>query len=253
MKLITSLLASALIAASIPSHAAKNSVSITVNGDSRCVSSNGVPSHSIGKFPNRGNPHRFKKQKVSFCFDASPSKGSKPDFRPPTVGVTVTGIPIRPGTADYYDARSPRGHSRDRSSGWNLEGMGSAEALGMDRNNAHVDERGLYHYHGMPAKLTNFNGITLMGYAADGFEIHYVGKSAKPSWRLKKGERPTPPYGRYNGEYEEDWEYVKGLGNLDQCNGGKLNGRYVYYATDTFPFFPRCFFGKVSRDFTPRR
>ena len=32
-------------------------------------------------------------------------------------------------------------------------------------------------------------------------------------------------------------------------NGGTLNGKYVYFATDEFPFFPRCHWGNVSKDF----
>ena len=31
--------------------------------------------------------------------------------------------------------------------------------------------------------------------------------------------------------------------------GGTLDGQYVYFATDTYPFFPRCFRGTVSSDF----
>jgi hypothetical protein len=45
---------------------------------------------------------------------------------------------------------------------------------------------------------------------------------------------------------------VAGSGNLDECNGATVNGRNVYFATDTFPFFPRCFRGEVSRDFLGR-
>lgn len=226
---------------------ASNSAKISVNGDTRCISSNGVPNHSIGQFPNRGNPHKFKAQRVNLCVDATPKKTSKATFAP-TSGVTVTGIVIRPGTADYYDPSSRRGHSRKKS-GWNLEGMGSADSLGIDRNNAHVDNRGLYHYHGMPAALININGSTLMGYAADGHEIHYVGRNAKPSYVLKTGNRPSGPGGRYDGSYVEDWQFAKGSGNLDQCNGGTIGGKYVYFATDSYPFFPRCFWGTVSRDF----
>ena len=28
-----------------------------------------------------------------------------------------------------------------------------------------------------------------------------------------------------------------------------MNGKYVYFATDEFPFFPRCHWGNVSKDF----
>lgn len=124
--------------------------------------------------------------------------------------------------------------------------------LGMDSNNAHVDHRGLYHYHApAPALTTSLDG-TLIGYAADGFPIHYVGDRAQPSWQLKTGTRPTAPKGRYDGTYEQDWKHVAGSGNLDECNGASVNGSYVYFATDSFPFFPRCFRGTVSADFLGR-
>ncbi|MEJ1992198.1 MAG: YHYH protein [Maritimibacter sp.] len=40
-----------------------------------------------------------------------------------------------------------------------------------------------------------------------------------------------------------------GSGTLDECNSRMIGGTYTYFATDTYPFFPRCFKGHVSRDF----
>ena len=225
------------------------SVKTTVSGDKRCISSNGVPNHTIGKFPNSGNPHSFRKQELRFCFDVSPRKNARPTFNTPNVGIGLNGIVIRPGTADWYDPSKRRGFSRNPASGWKLEGMGSAAALGMDQHNAHVDHRGLYHYHGVPVGLVESRKSSLIGYAADGFEIHYVGDKVKSSYVLKPGKRPTPPHGRYDGRFVQDWRYEKGSGTLDQCNGGMLDGRYVYFATETFPFYPRCHWGTVSADF----
>lgn len=232
--------------------AQNNFVEIEVIGDHRCISSNGSPNHAIGQFPNRGNPNRFKSQNVKICVDAHPSITGRIDRRASGSGITITGIILRPGTADWYDASSPRGFSRDRSSGWNLEGMGPKNTLGLDLENAHVDNRGLYHYHGVsPSLAASLNG-TLLGYAADGHEIHYTGEKMQSSWRLKNGTRATSPFGTYDGTYNEDYHYVAGSGNLDECNGAKTEGRYVYYATDTYPFFPRCFLGQVSKDFKMR-
>ena len=229
--------------------ALSNKVSVSQNGDMRCITSNGIPDHAIGQFPNRGNPHSIKSQSIRFCVTVDPMKGNTAQSVE-TVGIAENGIIFRPGTADYYDASSPRGHSRDRSSGWNLDGMGPDNTLGLDQNNAHVDNRGIYHYHGVPPTLaaTVTNADTLIGWAADGFEIHYVGDNARPSYRLKSGTRPTAPGGPYDGSYNEDFEYVRGLGNLDQCNGATLNGQYVYFATDAYPFYPRCLYGtEVTR------
>ncbi len=222
--------------------AATNHVEIYERGKEICISSNGVPDHDTGQFPNPGNPHRLKSQLVKTCVPAAPEKG---DTATPVqvTGIARNGVIIRPGTADYYDASSPRGHSRDRSSGWNLDGMGAREILGLDAQNAHVDHRGLYHYHGAPSALTEVSGTTLIGWAADGFEIHYVGDQARPSYLLRTGKRPTAPGGAYDGTYNQDFEYVRGIGNLDQCNGAEVGGQYMYFATDAYPYFPRCLYG----------
>ena len=58
--------------------------------------------------------------------------------------------------------------------------------FGIDKYNGHVDHRGLYHYHKSNSLLL-LNGKTLIGYAADGFEILYIPNKVKSSWQLKKG------------------------------------------------------------------
>ncbi|MEM7270015.1 MAG: YHYH protein [Pseudomonadota bacterium] len=244
----TSLLIVLALAICAGAAVAAATVDIALEGDRRCIRSDGTPNHPIGDFPNPGNPHRFTPQDLEYCMPASPQKTERARTARES-GVLLNGVPIRPGTADWYDANSPRGHSRDPSSGWNLEGMGSGEALGLDQNNAHVDHRGLYHYHGPPIGFLRLNEGSLIGYAADGFEIHYVGAMATPSWRLKTGQRPTAPFGAYDGQYEEDFVHDPAAGNLDRCNGGEIDGRFVYFATDAFPFYPRCFWGEVSADF----
>ena len=51
------------------------------------------------------------------------------------------------------------------------------------------------------------------------------------------------------GAFTQDFEYVEGLGDLDQCNGrfGVTpefpKGIYYYMVTDEFPFFSRCLKG----------
>lgn len=250
MKRITLMMA--LLAIGTTAQAHENEVEITRSGDQLCISSNGAPTHDIGQFPNRGNPHSFREQAVEVCVDATPQLTGRTVERTNASGITLAGILIRPGTADYYDASSRRGHSRDRSSGWRLEGMNPDNILGLDANNAHVDNTGLYHYHGVSGGLLEAAQGTQIGWAADGFAIHYAGGNAQSSWQLKSGTRGTPPYGAYDGTYEQDYVHVAGSGNLDECNGATVDGQYVYFATDTYPFFPRCFKGSVGRDFLGR-
>ncbi|MEO0356737.1 MAG: YHYH protein [Pseudomonadota bacterium] len=248
MRNLVVLLALAWVCLAMAAYAATHQVRVEMSGTERCIVSNGIPDHSVGQFPNAGNPHTILEQNISFCVTSQPVKGTTPQMVP-TVGIAENGIIIRPGTADYYDASSRRGHSRDRSSGWNLDGMGPGNTLGLDQNNAHVDNRGIYHYHGVPDALVNVSQDSLIGWAADGFEIHYVGDGAKPSFALKRGTRPTAPGGTYDGTYNEDFEYVQNYGNLDQCNGAMTStGAYVYFATDAYPFYPRCLWGtRITR------
>lgn len=146
--------------------------------------------------------------------------------------------------------------------------------LGMDWSNAHVQPNGAYHYHGVPngliKQLHGESKILLIGWAADGFPI--VGPGAykdaknsasalvkmKSSWRLKTGTRPAGkdgPGGRYDGTYTPDFEYVAGLGDLDECNGrfGVTpefpQGTYYYVVTEEFPFIPRNYRGTPDPSF----
>ena len=83
--------------------------------EQKCISSNGVPNHEIGDFPTRGNPNKFKERNLKFCFTKNPEKTNTNKYIAATVGVTLTGIPIRPGTAAWYDKNSPKKHSQDKS------------------------------------------------------------------------------------------------------------------------------------------
>lgn len=242
MKMLTPALALTVLVGG-PGQAHQAHVTLTVTGDQRCIVSDGLPEHDTG--PWRAGAV-VQAQDHEFCMDATPDLTGAITRDARISGITVTGIPLRPGTAEYYDPASERGYSRDPSSGWNVEGIGG---LIMDEQNAHVDGDGMYHYHGIPSAVTGALDGTLFGYAADGFEIHYFGDNAASSWQLKAGERETGPGGVHDGTYVQDYEFVEGSGTLDECNGAVIDGQYAYVATDTFPFFPRCFKGTVSSDF----
>ncbi|MGR3512786.1 MAG: YHYH protein [Paracoccaceae bacterium] len=206
----------------------------------------------MGRFPNRANPNTFQLQDLTFCFPKTPQMTSRVTTGLMTVGVSVTGVPLRPYTAGYFDPNGRRGFSRDPSSGWRQQAMHDPRSLGMDDQNGHVDRSGLYHYHGVSGDLLSSQPNTLIGYAPDGFEIHYSPSDATSSWQLKSGVRPAPVGGRFDGTYEEDFEYVAESGTLDECNGMIVNGTFRYFATDAYPYFPRCFRGKVNPRFMRR-
>ena len=172
-------------------------------------------------------------------------------------GIAVNGVLFDPGTAEFYMG--------DRGADWNYEALGGSVLLGLDANHGHVQPNGSYHYHGLPTGLLKKLGVNpkehspLVGYAMDGYPVYalYGYKNPKDpksgikkmssSFRLKKGERPNPPGGKYDGAFSKDYQYVKGLGDLDMCNGLFTvtdefpKGTYAYFLTEDWPVIPRYF------------
>ena len=232
--------------------AKENFVETQIIGKKTCIRSNGIPNHAIGKFPNRANPNKLKEQNLTFCFPSIPRLTENVTWGLVTVGVSTAGIPFRPYTADYFDANAKRGYGKDPSSGWRKQAMHDPRSLGMDIQNGHVDRSGLYHYHAILKNLKSTEKDMLVGYAPDGFRIVVRPSGIKSSWQLKAGRRPTPPGGVHDGQFDEDFEYRHRSGALDECNGLKVNNIYTYFATTSYPFFPRCFKGEVNLNFLVR-
>ena len=227
-----------------------NKVEILLIQGNRCFIANGIPDHPIGVFPNRGNPNAILEQQLNACVPLKPKRGPIPKPIKGMFGIAINGVPFRPNTAGFWDPNARRGHSRHGNKNWSLEIFGAPGKLGLDFNNGHVGRAGLYHYHGIAKSLTRTSGSPLVGYAGDGFEIHYLPIERKSGWQLKKGMRPSGgPPGVYDGSYNEDYEFVGGENRLDRCNGGKTRGNYTYFITDNYPFVPRCLYGEISSDF----
>src|SRR5438093_1376868 len=49
-----------------------NKVTITVSGGARLVVANGLPNHTTGQFPGRGNPNRISAQSYNFRLPTNP-------------------------------------------------------------------------------------------------------------------------------------------------------------------------------------
>lgn len=242
---------------------AEAAADITVQGNTRRIRANGYPIKKPGTFPNRNNPHAISKKNYNLKIPLSPRKnGRSTNAQGSVFGIAINGVVMDPGTAEYWQ--------NNRRSGWNYEAMGGACKLGLDRYNAHVQPDGTYHYHGIPTGVLASEGGSsipaLIGYAADGFPIYgpygYSNpqqksrmKKLKSSYRIKNGNRPDGPGGRYNGKFTQDWAYVSGAGDLDQCNGRFAvtpeypNGTYHYVLTDSFPYIPRCWMGSPDSSF----
>lgn len=248
--------------------ALQNEVRITERDGYRFIESNGIPNHSAGQFPNPGNPNSIQPQRHQYRVTLNPQPARQLTFagRQP-FGVAVNGVPFDPGTAEFWQG-DPRG-------GWNYDALSGRINLGLDRNLAHVQPDGSYHYHGLPAGLMELlqrremrDGMLLLGWAADGFPIYgpvayaQADNASSPlrkmrsSYRLKQGTRPAgSPGGAYDGSFNQDWEYVAGTGDLDETNGRSgvtpeyPQGTYYYVITDTFPFISRNFRGTPDASF----
>ena len=238
---------------------------IEIRGDYRFITSNGVPDHQPGAFPNPGNPNTISEQKYEFRVPLHPKAAETPSIvrGPVLFGVALNGVPFDPGTAEVWNGNRE----------WRYEALTGGLNLGLDSSNGHVQPGGKYHYHALPTGMIDRIAVdkqkmVLVGYAADGFPIYsqygYTDpndvksgvKKMKASFKIKDGERPAgAPPGKYNGNFAADWEYVKGLGDLDECNGrvgvtpDYPEGTFHYYITEDYPFVPRNFKGETDASF----
>jgi hypothetical protein len=238
-------------------------VSVTIEENHRVIRANGI-SDDAGEFPNQGNPNRIAPQDYTFRVPLQPRIAATPQsIHHDLFGVALNGVPFDPGTAEFWN--------NDPRSGWNYEAMSGFIELGLVHNHAHVQPSGAYHYHGLPRDVMKHHSdgktMVLVGWAADGFPI-YNGhghadandgrsplKKMRSSWRLKSGNRPDGPGGTYDGRFTADFEYVKGSGDLDECNGriGVTpefpRGTYHYCVTEEFPSVPRFWRGTPDPSF----
>ena len=78
---------------------------------------------------------------------------------------------------------------------------------------------------------------------------------ARGSYQLRSGSRASAPGGTYDGTFEQDYEYVAGLGDLDECNGREgvtpeyPDGTYYYVVTENYPYLPRMLRGTPDASF----
>ena len=249
------------------------------NETERTLVANGIPDHDVGEFPNSGNPNTISEQAVEESFTLEPIETSVATTLGGPRGVTgmvLNGVKIDASTAGSCEDEAEDADNDcslvDNSGNWNIEALGqTAFDFGTDDNNAHVQPDGTYHYHGMPAGFVTLQGgdsstMTLIGWAADGFPIYarygysdaYDATSdlkvITGSYELVSTVSDSrPSVDIYSlGTFAQDWEYVEGYGDLDECNGRVgvtpefPDGIYHYYATDTYPYFQRCVKGETD-------
>ena len=257
----------------------------------RILSGNGIPNHEVGTFPNPNCPNTISEQNINEAFPLLPiiisDEGDYGVGGPNGASAyALNSVKFDPATAGRCDDDGVCSLAQGQGD-WSIEALGhDTFDFGDDMNHAHVQPSGAYHYHGIPELLLDFLGqeedMTLVGWAADGFPVYaryaYVEAcdasteiiSPQPSWRLKDEPDPGRPDtlteltggpggGQTDlnipipmGAFTQDFEYIDGYGDLDECNGriGVTpefpDGIYYYMVTDDFPYFSRCLKGEFS-------
>lgn len=236
-------------------------------GTVRTLTGNGIPNHAVtsGNFVTP-----ISSQSISVPMRLTPVQSGSNSGAIMNPGYALNSVKFDPGTdgscAATATSTAPGAGcvpvmGRDP---WRLEAIGGAFTFGTDESNAHVQPNGQYHYHGMPeaylAKLNKGRAMTLVGFAVDGYPVYarygYTSatdpasavKIVTPSYRLKT----APDAGRPSvsifpmGTFTQDYAYVAGTGDLDECNGRSgvtpefPNGTYHYYITEAYPYIQRC-------------
>ncbi|MEP5340419.1 MAG: YHYH protein [Algibacter sp.] len=232
--------------------------SVTIKGDKRIMITNSLPDHKTGEFPRKGNPNTISAQNKTYSFPLHPKyTGESRWVREP--GIALNGVKFEPGTAEVVKC--------DTGENYRVEAFQELINLGLDFNHAHVQPTGAYHYHGTPTSvIENFDtgeDLVHVGFAHDGFPMYYSKSHAyKPSYKLVDGDRDGEDCtysnpkntidisvgGHHDGTYSSDFEYVDGFGDLDECNGITIDGKYLYLVTSEFPYISRCLMGEFTEE-----
>ena len=255
----------------------------------RVVYSNNYPNHNFNYAADRVPDPYYKVYKV----DASPilteqvTSLVRTNGRPVNLfGVALNGVYMMPAPATpfIFEDLNTGQYNWD----WVFEpttNIGDGrDYVALDCASAHVNPNSGYHYHGNMFEYVERlkEGISTLdsppaevlqvGWAADGFPILYrFGpdkdgnvKEMSPSFQLKSGLRPgdgiSAPCGSYSGKYTNDFEYIAGKGDLDECNGiessvtlttvqGEETFEYYYVVTQDFPQISRCMKGNFNDSF----
>ena len=241
------------------------SLTITVDAESNeCVlSTNSIPNHD------------FNDQTAAFATNVAAVSAEfriplAPSFATSTTAISLTydnalllnGVKIDLLAAACYNVADEKIGCNDINQPWRFDPMFSGNQFGTDMHNAHTQPDGTYHYHGNPQALFDQSGDVespVVGFAADGFPVFgtYINdngqiRAVTSSYRLKNGTRPSgngDPGGVYDGTYVDDYEYVAGAGDLDECNGMMRDGVYGYYIVNEYPWVLKCFKGTPNTSF----
>ena len=253
----------------------------TCNASVRTLTSNGIPNHTVGTFPNPNNPNTISPYTVNHTAPISPSLDV---MRPvPVVGYALNGVKFDPNTGGgcINNATSAATQGAGQVSAatpctylgggdWSLEAIvpNSPFNFGADFNNAHVQPTGEYHYHGAPKGVFTVMGgqedslmgnkMQIVGWASDGYPIYYKygystpNDASSPLKKLTSNYKPNSPATNSSlrpsqaifplGTFRQDWQYsASNGGDLDECNG----------RTGVTPEFPKGTYYYVATESYP--
>lgn len=220
------------------------------------VSCTCIPGYDIGPWP--GNPNQATNQNFVFRITRFPTEGMPIATPNGHIGVWTNGVSI-------FNAKDAR--SYNNRGVWNQNAI-VVEGSSFDACLGHPAPNGEYHHHLNPTCLYNDRDSSkhspIIGYAFDGYPIYgaYGYRNVdgtgevtrmRSSYRLRtlterntladgtvlQGTSLGPAVsGQYPlGYYIEDFEYVSGLGDLDEHNGRRCvtpeypGGTYAYFVT----------------------
>lgn len=250
-------------------HEQKNftgTLTISQSGTECTFATNAIPNHEFND-GNRGFPNKVSEQSKTYTIPTNPTLAQTitPLSLTRDNAILLNGVKVDVLAAGCYGVGNGKVGCNDIDQPWRYDPMHSANGFTMDSHHAHTQPDGTYHYHGTPNALFDPNSQTaspVVGFAADGFpimgsRIEKDGRvtSVQSSYRLKQGSRESGdgnPGGQYDGSFRDDYEYISGIGDLDECNGMTNNGKYAYYITEDFPYWVNCFKGTPHESFLKR-
>jgi hypothetical protein len=222
------------------------------------------------------NPNDPVAQNYTIRFPKTPAQQTGTKTAVPKgggIGLAVNGVLIYGmRSADSYKS-STNTNTGTGDGKWNCDAWYTEKTTMDTSGNAHSDATGKYHYHANPKKLYTYPATAhspIIGYAIDGYPIYgpygystatnslsavkrmvssYQLRSITTRTAYANGTVTSPAGPNVSttfplGMYVEDYQYVSGLGDLDD-----MNGRYC--VTPEYPGGTYAYFMTVDNTGTP--
>jgi hypothetical protein len=251
---------------------------VQYSADNVYVSCSCIPGYSIGPWLNNPNIPINQNFVFKITRKPTPNSGTLTNVGLGHIGIWSNGVSID----NAWDAMTYNNEGVWKRNALVYEGISFDNCLG------HPQQGGEYHHHVNPTCLYNDKDSTnhspIIGYMFDGYPVYgaYAYTNLDGTGSIKRmvssfrkrniTERTTLPNGNAAskagpavnatypiGNFLQDWEYVQGLGDLDEHNGRFCktpeypNGIYAYFVTidaNLKPVFPfvigDTYYGKVQ-------